>query len=737
MNNQFKKLFDISYKEKTFTIFVDENHRYTFLEKNKEGKYIYPTIEDFIYLNKIYNVHNPFVLQSSKKYTFKEKVKVGALVLSLSVLTTYCGANNTIENKEKARIEENTNNAMDTMKNMQEEAITDNIAGENWDVSIGEEEVNVKKETSYSQQFIPISSLSELDTILPYSTVSLEDINKAIETNNKLDKNFKNLSYNLAVAIYDSYPDADLRIYYANLLTLETEKMSKEEYEEIFQDYSVAKYNIFENKIYYMEGSDIETLVHELSHTTYSIIVYANNQVYCHKSSYHALDETMNNKVVDLVTPSTSYSYLRTIGDYLFTFDEFDFNRYMEEGPNYILNDIKKMYPTIDVSYINDSLNAMKNSNIKLGERITIEECPDLLDELFQLCKEKAKENISGENIYSPFLEFTNLFPNNEELFTKYLNEYNTYLETLQLDAIISEEDLEKRIEPYKEVKGFLRYEETLYPCIDTKIEEGYDIIMQDGEEKQRPRIGGFYFPFELHSLHLKKELLENPSIEINSEFWKVFLVRKHNIPAVNLYKTTILLNGNVLTNDYLGNLDIQIGETSTNQIGFIIRYFNNNNKVIYQSEEDLKNLSPRISLKKYYSPNLDNVGELELSTILNEEYLKKMQIKENIFSNLFVDKDKLILEPYHFLALSNENGKNFGIDLNQCLLVFAKDFEVSNTSIGLNIEILLEEPIYLKDVLNYYNLLEDNQVTYVFTEAEIKELVEKYIEEMNYTQTR
>lgn len=405
MNNQFKKLFDISYKEKTFTIFVDENHRYTFLEKNKKGKYIYPTIEDFISLNKIYNVHNPFVLQSSKKYTFKEKVKVGALLLSLSVLTTYCGANNTIENKEKARIEENINNAMDTMKNMQEEVIDENFSGESWEVFVGEEEVNVKKETSNSQQYIPISSLSDLDTILPFSTVSLEDINKAIETNNKLDKNFKNLSYNLAASIYETYPNADLRIYYANLLTLETEKMSKEEYKEMFQDYSGATYRPLENKIYYMEGSNIETLVHELSHTTYSIIVYANNQIYCHKSSsYHALNEIMNNQIADLVTSSTSYSYLETFVNYLYTFVEFDFNRYIDEGPNYILNNIKEKYPNIDVSYINDSLNAMKDSDIKLGKKITIEECPDLLEELFSVVQRESKRKYKWRKYLFPFL---------------------------------------------------------------------------------------------------------------------------------------------------------------------------------------------------------------------------------------------------------------------------------------------------------------------------------------------
>lgn len=42
MKKDFIKYFDITYKGKKFTIFVDDFHRYTFLEKDKEGNYLYP-----------------------------------------------------------------------------------------------------------------------------------------------------------------------------------------------------------------------------------------------------------------------------------------------------------------------------------------------------------------------------------------------------------------------------------------------------------------------------------------------------------------------------------------------------------------------------------------------------------------------------------------------------------------------------------------------------------------------
>ena len=84
MTNIYKKLFNINYNNKTFTIFLDKYGRRTFLEVSNEGKYKYPTIDDFIYLHKIYNERNPFVsyydigdklpVYKPKKYTFKEGV---------------------------------------------------------------------------------------------------------------------------------------------------------------------------------------------------------------------------------------------------------------------------------------------------------------------------------------------------------------------------------------------------------------------------------------------------------------------------------------------------------------------------------------------------------------------------------------------------------------------------------------------------------------------------------------
>ncbi len=76
-------------------------------------------------------------------------------------------------------------------------------------------------------------------------------------------------------------------------------------------------------------------------------------------------------------------------------------------------------------------------------------------------------------------------------------------------------------------------------------------------------------------------------------------------------------------------------------------------------------------------------------------------------------------------------------ISLNHCEIINSEeDFQVDG-NILMKLEFSLEKPLYLKDVLNYYGLLDENQSEYSFTESEIKELVNNYVKEMNYTQTR
>ncbi len=168
----------------------------------------------------MYNKQDPFVMHNVKEYTFKEKVKVEALLLAVSVSLSSCGIEKEKPQEEPLLLESSkeieTSNLETTKK----------IEIDNWELEVGEEEIVVADDSTKNSQYIAIKFLDELDEY------------------------FKSLAHNLAVAIYENNPDADLRVYYYHLKNLEAEAMSEEEYEEKFQDYSGATYNSKENKFY-------------------------------------------------------------------------------------------------------------------------------------------------------------------------------------------------------------------------------------------------------------------------------------------------------------------------------------------------------------------------------------------------------------------------------------------------------------------------------------------------------
>ncbi|MCI9279689.1 MAG: hypothetical protein HFJ02_02675 [Bacilli bacterium] len=637
MDKKFKKCFDTTYNNKVFTIFVDEFHRYTFLEKNKEGNYLYPTLEEYKALNKIYNEHNPFVLPSVKEYTFKEKVKVGALTLAISLVLSACGKEELPQETTTWTIEAET------------EAKTEN------------EVITVIQKTP---EYHEITSLEEWTTIFKIPPVTLEDIDKVIASNSKLDDYFKSLAHNLAEAIYKNEPNADLRIYYLNLQTLDVEAMSDEKYTEIFKDYSQACYEPKKNKINYKMKSDEETLYHELAHTTFTFYREIDGNIYYRGgTNTRALNEAFNNRIVGYVTPTHSYNELGSVLDYLFVFVPYDYNRYNNEGPMYILNDLKKMYPDINISYINDCVNAMMDSFRYSGNYIKIEDSESLVDSLIALSNEKLSEN-----------------------------------------------DLEMKVYPYKEVIGLIFDGEKVYPYI--KQDRGADFTIIENDVVQEKTFYT-YITYEINPVYLelllRKELIKNPNLEMNPDFWKHYAIDSDTMSPGSLYKTSIFLNGALLGEEKISNLRIQAGETETGELGFIITN-SVSETIIYQSHNDLKNISNVVFFDEYYSLDKTNFEKLELREILNEEYLKEIMIQKDLFKNVFITGNALKFEPLLTYYVTDEKGERHKFNLNR--------------------QYFGEKDIYFKDILKYYGLLEETKTEYYFTSQEINEIIASYMEE-------
>ncbi len=210
----YQKLFSIEYNNKKFTIFMDKNNRKTFLELTKDNEYVYPKLDDFLYLNKIYN-NNDFKFYSIKDFLFKEKVRIAssalAVIVSLNALPTAHALNFQVDNNA---------------------------------VTISNSEVLPE---------VFISNSKDLDQVLNYKNVSKEEVSKTIDNNSKLTPLVKEALHRILDFITQSDEKADLRIFYENVKTLEANAYTTEEFKTVFNNTAGGAYDAIANKISYIK----------------------------------------------------------------------------------------------------------------------------------------------------------------------------------------------------------------------------------------------------------------------------------------------------------------------------------------------------------------------------------------------------------------------------------------------------------------------------------------------------
>ena len=207
----FKRLFNIRYNQKIFTIFLEDTGRKTFLEL-KEGKYIYPTLEDFTYLNKIYNEIS--YVDYVPTFHFDEKIRVGAATLALVSLLGLGGCTKIkveVTKDEvilKEAIEENSQEEQTSPeKEENEETQTEKI-------ELLEEQVETPDDTPRT---IRIKDLEELNEVLGYEKVTEEAVRSLIDTRPLPDK-VKTAAHQALTSMLEKVPTIDLRIFYQNII---------------------------------------------------------------------------------------------------------------------------------------------------------------------------------------------------------------------------------------------------------------------------------------------------------------------------------------------------------------------------------------------------------------------------------------------------------------------------------------------------------------------------------------
>ena len=699
----YQKLFPIEYNNKKFMIFIDENKRKTFLEINESGEYVYPILEDFISLHKMYNTKEPFICYAPK-FTFKEKVKVlkGSVVSLLTVVIMLNNIPTALAVNQKFEVKED-------------------------ELIISADELE-----QTSKYTAPTNVLEEIARILGDQNVTKEMVIEAINNNDNLNDKYKTIATNLLNAITDKYPNFNLIVFYENIKTMKVEEYTIEEFKEKYPEApgGGANYNAATNQITTIDEVEIEVLYHEMFHATHTIYRQTDNYIITRLEENTGIDEVFTDMGASLVILSkNSYKEQGKIVEYLLTTVDYTLEDYNNYGVKGLIEKLSNKYPTVDINYISEALNTMSNTLIYQGNEVAIGSCPDLINELFEICL----QNISLENSYASFNHFAKIFFNatDPELVFNYLEKYNEKLEQLGYKNIISKEGALEKFKIYKEANGVGYNTEETYPVLVN--EENKKRIDEEGILIDCP-IETYSTTFDFPSL-ISSTMFEQYDTFGTSKYWTNIsmengLINPHHIKEIPIY-----LNGNLLTTDYTSNLFIEVGLTKENKTGFILT--DKNGEIIYQSEEELKNLSNRVSFSYYLNNYSQFIEKIELTEVLTDWYLKLFQKKTSYFKNIEWIDNEMKIEPLYAINVIKEDTIEYQY-LKDCLITSNNGLiTVSNMNLSFPSNIELSEAISLKDILAYSNVLDSNIVEYTFQEGEIITMIENYLKDLSQERSR
>lgn len=809
MKNEIKaqKLFNIHYNKKVFTIFLCENGRKTFLEFSN-GKYNYPLLNDFLNLNKIYNEKDYSTMYSNninspilypKKYKFREAVVniTRGISAVLVVLTTF-------------------------------EATSFLLKGKTYEVEINNNELQIK--TKYSNN-IYFDDSQKLDKNLGKESVPLDEIINAINNNDNLDEKYKECAIKLAKYINMKYPLTDNRIFYDNIKNMRIKKLPDNIiYKHIAGIYEVD-YNII--KIKEKWNSNEEVILHELAHS-YHHWCSKNDLVGKYRTTIlgSSLNEAMTNKVISGITDVTTYRREGKILDYLLTLVNYNYYDYEQGGITKLYNMLKDKYPLTDIDYIFNCSDAMCDTETNTGENIKIEETPEFLDAMFNLCIESINQD---NNLYVNILNFLNLidcksYPsiaenyinkyniilkeigsdtyisneiiNNANSINNYLNNFKNYLSKIEFNHSNNQKEIYEQFNDYFNLNNGLtltyKNNNLLINLFSEMLDLYNNYLISNGYEKEHlitkeqlfSKFSNYlnitiegYCVTKNDEMYLIIDIPENNKlynqktrIPVIDQDGKISLIntndivikddikyqyqfisyifnnivnnKKYNINELltnyfqispfKYQKISLNINGNEITTDYLKNLNVIIGENIDGTNSF--KLTDKKRRIIYETENSSSKFvtldfydyvkyfidSPSIELTDYLSTdyliNLLNYGDFEMT---NKEYLK-------------VDDNKVTIENRYFAIINNDK-----INLNNINLILTKNLDntTSNAQIIINQNLISSQEYpylnidsllicNLKQVLIYYNILDDNNYVYNLTEENIINLFDNYIKD-------
>lgn len=302
---EYSKMTRIKYNNKLFDIYVDNNHLKNFLEvKIMDGieKYYYPSIEDTVKLNMIYNNNSISISDiKNKKYKFEDNKEINNLMINHKILYHIYTIGISIS----------FSSVMIGGALLLDKEIADMSSAATTQI----EEIN----TTSAEEIKPIKAKEEVETeVKPMKYVevekaTLEDSLNSLNKNTYLTDEQKKYIQEYIMCLNKKLPEVDYSILNANLKTL---KISIEE--ENFQNsMTTGRYNSKENTMFFKNNISYKSeniFYHEMTHV---LTEYFNNNMYRGFKGHYGYGRSITEARAEILTMYLITPTVNTFDEYL------------------------------------------------------------------------------------------------------------------------------------------------------------------------------------------------------------------------------------------------------------------------------------------------------------------------------------------------------------------------------------------------------------------------------------
>ncbi len=409
--NTYRQITIFNYKNGRYQLLQDQNNKYFFLKLDANGVFNYVTIEEFNELIKIVyrNINVMNIKRDGRKPTFIKmvpKIIIGGIVTVFTLATlSYCSKPSREENLKAIAEYQRQHGYEVTIEEYDDKELSDVISVANekeqnetidYEIEIPtdsneEFEVDTYIDNDFSTRYISIYDMDYLNKVYNYDKVGAKELHEAIDKNSKITTGYKDLFHEFVDNFCEKQPNAETRVLYENLKTIEVVECDKMEL--ALATYSIDAYGCYrrnENKIYVLEGNDYkkgtweyQVIYHELCHAARTLrrdskdeilTIQCEGENFSTTSSSEALNSLFTISLFDYEEKDIAYqlqsNYLKVMIENMENYDIVD---YMNHSSSYFVKKLDEWnndnnYAKSILELIEMQYNDFHNDDIELPQ---------------------------------------------------------------------------------------------------------------------------------------------------------------------------------------------------------------------------------------------------------------------------------------------------------------------------------------------------------------------------------